>query len=299
MDSFDRSLKHLLARAPDDLLGFGLGQKVHVVRPVSTTLAGRGREVDGCYLIEEDGKRRIVHLEFHRRHQNREHLAMDIAEAQIRLYRRERLPITTLLWDLYGTPKQVRLTGHETVIGPDGPRLRCRYHRVNLRAMTYVELLAQGPPSLWPLVALTRDGRHPEALRQTCQAIESRGLPPDDLADQWAVMWLVAESERLRLGRTDRKDTGSQSLRRASEITCHANPVPLKQRVLVCGVLWFCSRGAGRGSGLGRRGGRGQSGRITWMVEDSGRGGAWAKGGVLGAGFRARRARRSVAIPGR
>lgn len=72
MESFDRSLKHLLALAPDEVLGFGLGQQVQVIRAVSPTLPGRGREVDGCYLIESGGQALVMHVEFHRRHQAQE-----------------------------------------------------------------------------------------------------------------------------------------------------------------------------------------------------------------------------------
>ena len=43
MESFDRSLKHLLALAPAELLGFGLGLTVRVIRPIEPSLPGRGR----------------------------------------------------------------------------------------------------------------------------------------------------------------------------------------------------------------------------------------------------------------
>ncbi|MBL9042704.1 MAG: Rpn family recombination-promoting nuclease/putative transposase [Myxococcales bacterium] len=43
MESFDRSLKHLLALAPAELLGFGLGLTVRIIRPIEPSLLTRER----------------------------------------------------------------------------------------------------------------------------------------------------------------------------------------------------------------------------------------------------------------
>jgi len=197
MESFDRSLKHLLALAPNEVLGFGLGKQVQVIRAVSPTLPGRGREVDGCYLIESGGQALVIHVEFHRRHQAQEALAIDVAEAQLRLYRRESVPVVSLVWDLYGRADEPVTSEREVVIGPSGPRLRCHFRRVNLRGMTWRELLSGAPPSLWSLVALTRDGQNQEALRDTYDAIARRSLPDSAKADHLAVLWFVAEAEQV------------------------------------------------------------------------------------------------------
>jgi hypothetical protein len=195
MESFDRSLKHLLALAPAELLGFGLGLTVRIIRPIEPSLPGRGREIDGCYLLEVAGLPTVIHVEFHRRHQSIEELALDVAEAQLRLFRREKLPIRSLVWDLYGCADDPVLSERLSTVGPLGPQLLCRYQRVNLRGMGWRELLTQSPPPLWSLVALTRDGHSPEALRSTYDAIVSRSLPESLCADQLAVLWFVAEAE--------------------------------------------------------------------------------------------------------
>ena len=197
MESFDRSLKYLLTLAPDEVLGFGLGQRVQVVRAVSATLPGRGREVDGCYVIETGGQALVIHVEFHRRHQAQEALALDVAEAQLRLYRRESVPVLSLVWDLYGRADEPVLSEREVVIGSSGPRLRCNFRRVNLRGMAWRELLSGAPPSLWSLVALTCDGQSQEALRETYDAIARRVLPDTAKADHLAVLWFVAEAEQV------------------------------------------------------------------------------------------------------
>jgi hypothetical protein len=197
MESFDRSLKHLLALAPAELLGFGLGHSVHVIRPVEPSLSGRGREIDGCYLIEDAEQPVVIHVEFHRRHQALQDLALDVAEAQLRLFCREKLPVWSLVWDLYGRYDEPVLSERESIVGPDGPRLRCTYQRVNLRGMGWRELLTQGPPSLWSLVALTRDGQSQEALRGSYDAIVNRTIPESQRADQLAVLWFVAEAEQV------------------------------------------------------------------------------------------------------
>ncbi len=121
MESFDRSLRHLLSTAPAEVLGFGQGQTVLIYRTVETTLRARRRDVDGCYLVGLSGRRVILHVEFHRRHQSLEDLASDVAEAQLRLYRREKLPVLSQVWDLYGRDDEPVLSERELLLGPLEP----------------------------------------------------------------------------------------------------------------------------------------------------------------------------------
>ncbi len=194
MDTFDRSLKHLLAQEPQAFFCFGLGHgDVVVLAPVPTTLPARGRDVDGGYLILDRQRRKIGHLEFHRRHQRHSDLAIDVAEAQVRFYRRERLEVFSLVFDLYGRANEPVLSRRVLRLG-EGSQIT--YHRVNLRGMAYEELLAQGPPAFWPLVPLARGGASGTAVRRAREAIEGRtDLPPDKRADHLAVLWFVAEAE--------------------------------------------------------------------------------------------------------
>src|SRR5262245_58198593 len=104
MESFDQSVKYLLQREPADFLRFGLDTPtLTVVEPLPTNLPSPGRDVDGVYRIEQNGARAIAHVELHRRHQSLDELAIDVAEAQIRLFRRERVEVCSLVWDLYGS----------------------------------------------------------------------------------------------------------------------------------------------------------------------------------------------------
>ena len=140
-------------------------------------------------------------------------LGTDVAEAQIRLFRREGLPVLSQIWDLYGQPNEsvlevrtfrygVTSTGLDPLALPDeeaaAPRAgsQCVYQRVNLRALGGDELLARGPPALWPLVALTRDGRGEAMIQKAHNAIEGRAiLSSVERADHLAVLWFVAEAE--------------------------------------------------------------------------------------------------------
>src|SRR6185437_8849609 len=112
----------------------------------------------------------------HRRHQSAEDLAVDVAEAQIRLFRRERVRVVSLVWDLYGTTGgpvvEERTLRYGASTGDAGSE--ARYLRVNLRGLGWQELLAQGPPALWPLVPLAREGASDEAVRTASEAIERR-----------------------------------------------------------------------------------------------------------------------------
>src|SRR5215217_3964484 len=55
--------------------------------------------------------------------------------------------------------------------------------------------LANAPPGLWPLVALTSDGASEEGVRRAYEAIEGRTeLSPAERADHLAVLWFVAEA---------------------------------------------------------------------------------------------------------
>ncbi len=206
MESFDQSLKYLLHHAPAAFIGFGLGEPaVRILAAVPTVLPARGRDVDGAYLVarpdapaaEADAAGadpRVVHVEMHRRHQAAEELSADVAEAQIRLFRRERRLVISHVWDLYGSPGDPVLEERTFVYGEAGSR--CVYLRVNLRGLASEELLARAPPALWSLVALTRDGAEEAALARTRDAIDARAaLTSRERADHLAVLWFVAEAE--------------------------------------------------------------------------------------------------------
>jgi hypothetical protein len=206
MESFDQSLKFLLQKAPADFIRFGFADpRVRVIEPVPTVLPSRGRDVDAVYLVAlgdapendaelRDEHKRVAHVELHRRHQSLEELGTDVAEAQVRLYRREKKLVVSHVWDLYGdrAAPLIELRTHR--FGVDGSL--CVYRRVNLRALGWEELLAQAPPALWPLVALTRDGATEPAIERTRNAIEAcADWTPKERGDRLAVLWFVAEAE--------------------------------------------------------------------------------------------------------
>jgi hypothetical protein len=214
MGSFDQSLKYLLHHEPADFIRFALGDpRVTVVSALPSSIPAQARDVDGVYLIARGNNRVVVHVEFHRRHQGLSELGTDVAEAQIRLFRREGLPVLSQIWDLYGRPNEsvvdvrtfrygVTSTGLDPLSLPDereaAPRTgsQCVYQCVNLRAMGGDELLARGPPALWPLVALTRDGAGEAMIQKAHDAIEGRAiLSSVERADHLAVLWFVAEAE--------------------------------------------------------------------------------------------------------
>ena len=56
--------------------------------------------------------------------------------------------------------------------------------------------MAQGPPALWPLAPLTRDGATGEAVQAVRDAIEGRAeLHASRRADHLTVLWFIAEAE--------------------------------------------------------------------------------------------------------
>jgi hypothetical protein len=201
VESFDQSLKYLVQHEPADFLRFGSGDPaIQVLGPIPSDLPSRGRDVDGGYLILRGGKRVVAHLEFHRRHQSARELAIDVAEAQIRLFRRELLPVLSQVWDLYGKPDEPFLGKRMLTYGagPAKGASRSTYQRVNLRALGAGELLSNAPPGLWPLIALTRDGASQQGVRRAHDAIEARtDLSPARRADHLAVLWFVAEAEQV------------------------------------------------------------------------------------------------------
>jgi hypothetical protein len=187
-ESFDQSLKYLLQHEPAAFIRFGLDDPtVEVISPLPSGLPSRGRDVDGGYLIAHGGVRMVAHVEFHRRHQSLEDLAVDVAEAQIRFFRRERLEVRSMVWDLYGARNEPVLDDRVLRIGGP-PKSECSqsvYRRVNLRGLGSQELLSDGPPALWPLVTLTGDGASEEVVGRAREAIEGRAewpeLPPQRL----------------------------------------------------------------------------------------------------------------------
>lgn len=197
MESFDHALKYLLAHEPAAFVRFALRAPVEVLEAVPTALPSRGRDVDGGHRVRVGGEERVAHTEFHRRHQSREELAVDVAEAQIRFYRRERVRVLSMVWDLYGDRGA---PVHSTSAFEYAEGSVSSYTRVNLRGMSWRALLREGPAALWALVALTRDGAAPEAVEAARDAIEARtGLSPGQRADQLAVLWFIAEAEDVAL----------------------------------------------------------------------------------------------------
>ena len=70
------------------------------------------------------------------------------------------------------------------------------YTRVNLRGLGWNELLAHGPPALWSLVALTRDGATEPVIARVRDAINARATwTLAERADHLALLWFVAEAE--------------------------------------------------------------------------------------------------------
>lgn len=156
----DRALKYLLHKRPAELSRFALNQSdVRVLRPVEAALPSRGRrEVDGGYLIVVGGEQRVSHTEFHRRHQGMDELALDVGEAQLRLYRREGTKVVSQVWDLYGDAAGEVLEDCVLSVGPEPGGTRVSYRRVNLRALSLERFLERAAAPLWPLAPLTQDG---------------------------------------------------------------------------------------------------------------------------------------------
>ena len=194
METFDQSLKHLLEHEPADFVRFALkGATVELIKAVAVTLPSRGRAIDGGHRVRVGGVEKIAHTEFQRRHQSQSELAVDVAEAQVRMYRREGVEVVSLVWDLYG--RRDEPVRSERVLR-FAANSQSAYVRVNLRGMGWRELLAEGPPALWPLVALTGDGATDEAVHAARDAIVARpDLSAAQKADHVAVLWFVAEAE--------------------------------------------------------------------------------------------------------
>lgn len=194
MESFDESLKFLLHEEPEDFLRFGFADStVKVVRPCEVDLPSRDRDIDASYVIERLGKKEVGHVEFHRKHQKLEGLALDIGDAQLRIFRREQCPVVTHVWDLYGSRKTPLLTTRTLELGP---HTRIGYVRINLRAMPWWKLLEEAPSGLWPLVPLTKDGATEIAVKAARDAIVSKAPQnSSQQADHLAVLWFVAEAE--------------------------------------------------------------------------------------------------------
>ncbi|HRI67083.1 MAG TPA: hypothetical protein PK156_22715 [Polyangium sp.] len=194
MESFDESLKYLLHEEPADFLRFAFADPtLTLVEPCETGLPSRNRDIDGSYVVVRNGVKIIAHVEFHRRHQNMVELAIDVAEAQIRLYRRERCPVVSHVWDLYGNRRRSLMKPHKLDVGPGS---QSTYLRINLRAMKWQDLLAQGPPTLWPLVPIAKDGATGTAVKAARDAITAHGDQNSSRhADHLAILWFVAEAE--------------------------------------------------------------------------------------------------------
>src|SRR5689334_183719 len=144
MDSFDQSLKYLLQQRPADFVRFALRDpEARVLGPVPSGLPSRSRAIDGAYFIETGGTALLAHFEFHRRHQSAAELGVDVAEAQIRLHRREGLAVVSLVWDLYGAGDGPVVEERSFAFGAKilTECSRVVYLRVNLHGLAWKALL--------------------------------------------------------------------------------------------------------------------------------------------------------------
>src|SRR5262249_53811666 len=186
---------------------FGMGDpSIEVLKPAEAALPARpakNRDVDGGYRFRCGEELLIGHVEFHRRHQSRKDLALDVGEAQIRFHRREGLRVVSFVWDLYGKADEPLLTRKRYRYGArdaNEPVSQVAYRRVNLRSLGYEELLSSAPPTLWPLVALTRDGATQAGVKAARDAIVARkDLCRSERADHLAVLRFVGEKENVAL----------------------------------------------------------------------------------------------------
>jgi len=207
VNSFDQALKFLVHHKPGDFIRFALGDpSVDVLESLPAGLPARRRDVDGVYLISGNNEARVAHLEFHRRKQSLDELAIDVTEAQIRLFRREGKRVISLVWDLYGKrnePFLERRTLEFGALDALGAEIRKQcsqgvYWRVNLRAIGWRELLRRAPPVLWPLIALTKDGDRELAIVEAANAIKTnKDLGFSEQTNYLAVLRFVAEAEHV------------------------------------------------------------------------------------------------------
>jgi hypothetical protein len=224
MQSFDQSLKFLLQHEPADFIGFALDDlSVRILGAVPSVLPARGRDVDGAYVIARGEaapateEPHLAHIEMSRRHESAQQVGVEIAEAQVRLFWRERKLVVSHRWDLYGDPGAPVRAEHRLAFGADGST--CVYRRINLRGLGWERLLAEAPPALWALVALTRDGATAPAIERAHDAIEARGaLTHDERSDHLAVLSFVAEAEGvptrlMRAAVTEERLMGSELYR--------------------------------------------------------------------------------------
>jgi hypothetical protein len=208
--AYDQSLRLLLHKRPYEFIAFGLNNpKVRVLRPIEGAVPALGRELDGGYLIRLGRTNTVAHLEFHRRHQSLLDLAQDVLEAQVRIFRREKVKVLSLVFDLFGRRRGPVWTDHVVHFG--APQLakggsRCVFRRVNLRVLPWQDLLKIQMPMLWSLVPLSEGGADLEAQLSARDAIEAADLPPSDQADNLAVLCFLAEAEA--------KDVAGPTIRR-------------------------------------------------------------------------------------
>ena len=197
MKSFDDSLKFLVQQAPADFIAFALGgATVRVVSPLSAALPSRSRTIDEAFLAEINGTQLVAHLEYVRRHQTEEELGVDVVEAQVRLFRRERVPVQSLVFDLYGRHKGELLRDRELTFGVGS---KSSYRQINLRGQPVEDLLRSGPAALWPLAPLFLGGNTAEGVQHAAAAILGRGLSSATEADHLSVLYFIAEHEGLPL----------------------------------------------------------------------------------------------------
>jgi predicted transposase YdaD len=161
---FDKTLKRIADEEPVGLLEcladlLGLPGKITLINAsLSKELIDVVREVDLVWLVQdENGRQWLLHVEFQLRlEEGRIEIGARMAGYVVRLYERERLPITSLVIYLQESgqipdPPFVIPSGMES-----STTLRCDYHVIKLWELPPETVLGRPYPLLWPLAGMMR-----------------------------------------------------------------------------------------------------------------------------------------------
>jgi predicted transposase YdaD len=186
---FDQPLKHLVTRAPNGFVALIAPGRIWRADR-SPELPATRRQADLVWEVERpDGRRGILHIELQTKVER--NLGERLAEYLVRLYRRDHLPIRSILVLLRETahvPTSPFVIPSED---EDEDSLICRFTVIRLWELPQEQILGTEHYALWPLVSLMANVTA-ESTRLVAERIAALPIPREERQELTGLLAVLA-----------------------------------------------------------------------------------------------------------
>lgn len=183
---YDQALKRLLTQAHDEFLSLIYPDAIWQGE-LSPELPGVARQADLVWEVEDRGERVALHIELQT--QATADIGERVAEYAIRIWRRDHLPIRTIV--VYLRPSPTMVMPPFVIMSHGQELMRYDYTNVLLWEIDPAPVLATDHYHLWPLTALMA-GVTPDSVAAVAEQIVATPLPRHEQAELTGLLITLA-----------------------------------------------------------------------------------------------------------